>query len=236
MNAYSVARHIVLHKKILHAGFPEHVLRPGLPLVWCFFLRSPCYFLWVSLLCGLSFWALTNTPPRPFTDALFNSLSLAFLSGVLAALFGFLGAYALRTRQKLARISLNLASLGYAVPGAVAALGLLVIFGAVRHVLMMTPQSAGLGVIGFIALIYAYQTRFAAPALGPCEAAFSKIRPELDSAARSLGASPWRLIKRIHMPLAAGGIMAAWAIVFVETLKELPATMILRPANLKHLR
>ena len=86
-----------------------------------------------------------------------------------------------------------------------------------------------------IALLFAYQSRFAAAAIGPAETALGRISPSLDHAARSLGSSPGGVIWRVHLPIARGGIAIAALLVFIEVMKELPATMILRPLDFETL-
>ncbi|MEP4887393.1 MAG: hypothetical protein ABJ215_13560, partial [Alphaproteobacteria bacterium] len=81
------------------------------------------------------------------------------------------------------------------------------------------------------ALVFAYVVRFLAVGFGAVEASLGKIRPTMDMAARSLGAGPGRTLWRIHLPLVRGSLIAAGTIVFVDSMKELPATLILRPFN-----
>ena len=130
-----------------------------------------------------------------------------------------------------------MAGLGYAVPGAVAAVGVLAILSGIQG--WLDPLWRGLtGEVfpilltgGAGALIFAYLSRFAAAAIGPAETALGRVTPTLDGAARTLGATGWALLRRVHWPLIASGVAAAGLLVFVEVLKELPATMILRPFN-----
>ena len=84
---------------------------------------------------------------------------------------------------------------------------------------------------GVLALIFAYQSRFAAAAIGPSESALQRVTPTLDMAARTLGAGPGETAWRVHRPMVMSGSLLAALLVFVEVLKELPATMILRPFN-----
>jgi len=166
-----------------------------------------------------------------------NSLMLAAISGLAAAMLGLAAAYALRSGKKRAAAAARLASLGYAVPGSVAAIGVLAILGAMQagfDALWRTAFGAGFPIVltgGVLALIFAYQSRFAAAAIGPAESALSRITPTLDGAARTLGAGPGETARRVHWPLISSGALLAALLVFVEVLKELPATMILRPFN-----
>jgi len=174
---------------------------------------------------------------RGLGDAVIHSLTLASSAGVLAALLGLAAAYALRSRRPLPGAAARLAGLGYAVPGSVAALGVLVVLGTAQSgldALMRTLTGAPLPFLltaGAGALLFAYVSRFAAAAIGPAESALGRITPTLDAAARTLGASPVEIARRVHAPLILPGVLLAAGLVFVEVLKELPATMILRPFN-----
>ncbi len=166
-----------------------------------------------------------------------HSLQLALIAGALAAALGLACAYALRSGKRLPGAAARLAGLGYAVPGSVAALGVLIVLGRAQDGLDAAATSL-FGVrpdflltAGAAALIFAYLSRFAAAAIGPSETALSRITPALDAAARTLGADARETARRVHAPLIAPGVLLAGGLVFVEVLKELPATMILRPFN-----
>jgi len=118
-----------------------------------------------------------------------------------------------------------------AIPGAVAAVGVLALLGFLQTQMdtIFGPAAPLIAGGGLIALVFAYQTRFAAAAIGASEAALLRVSPNMDAAAMSLGASATRLIWRIHVPLMSSGLAVAGLIVFVEVMKELPATLILRP-------
>lgn len=187
-------------------------------------------------------WRALNAPiAREIVSAAQNSLMLALLSGIVAAGIGLSAAYALRSGRPTAIAAARLAGLGYAVPGSVAALGVLVLLGSLQRgvdsfwldVFDVTFPMAFTG--GILALVFAYQSRFAAAAMGPSESALSRVTPTLDGASRTLGASALETAWRVHWPLIASGILLAGLLVFVEVLKELPATMILRPFNFETL-
>lgn len=187
-------------------------------------------------------WRAAYTPAATgLFDAAVNSVALAGASGLIAAGIGLGLAYAIRTRKLAGRASARIASMGYGVPGAVAALGVLIIFGAVQGWLdtgwrTLTGSPFPLVITGsVIALIFAYQARFIAAAIGPAESALSRVTPSLDAAARTLGTRPLELARRVHWPLVSSGVALAGLLVFVEVLKELPATMILRPFNMNTL-
>lgn len=169
----------------------------------------------------------------PVWGALQGTLLLAVSSALLATVFGLGAAYASRSGGALAKLSVRIAHAGYAVPGAVAALGVIAILGGLQSALSSVGGLTAVAIAGggIFALLFAYQARFAAAAIGPCDSALVRITPTMDQAAQSLGASRFEILRKIHLPLASSGLMTAAALVFVEVMKELPATMILRPLD-----
>ena len=171
-------------------------------------------------------------------DALVNTLvvaGLAALATVGAALFLV---YALRMAgSRLVQGLLPLTLIGYAAPGAVLALGLLVPLAALDHwladgVLGLTGWDPGLMLTGTaFALGLAYLVRFFGIAQGALEAAFGRVSPSLPLAARSLGRSPGGALTAVYLPLMRGSVLTAVLVVFVDCVKELPATLLLRPFN-----
>ncbi|MEN0652530.1 MULTISPECIES: ABC transporter permease [Hyphobacterium] len=208
-------------------------LGPGAALLAIIACLTPLLLALVAPLARLAWHALHSEPARNVWNSSLNSISLAAVTACLAALFGLASAYALRSGGRFAAFPVRTAMLGYAAPGAVAAVGVLAVLGTLQSGL---DRAAG-GIFPVLltgtvlALVFAYLTRFAAAAIGPCEAALGRIPPSLDEASHLAGAGPVRRFVQIHWPLASGGILAAALIVFVEVLKELPATMILRPFN-----
>jgi iron(III) transport system permease protein len=147
-------------------------------------------------------------------------------------------AYAARlTGSRLVAAGNRLASLGYAIPGAVIAVGVLVPLGKLDNALAAWIEQAfgvspGLLLTGSVAaLIYAYLVRLLAVALQSTEAGLAKITPSMEDAARSLGSTPMTTLLRVHVPLLAPTLATAALLVFVDVLKELPATFALRPFN-----
>lgn len=188
-------------------------------------------------LARLAWLALNELPATGLVAATFHSLTLASISAVCAAILGMATAYALRGGRVMATVSARAAGLGYAVPGAVAAVGVIAILSGTQGLIDPAWQSLTGEVFpilltgGAAALIFAYLSRFAAAAIGPSEAALGRVTPALDGAARTLGAGSRERLWRVHWPLIAAGVSSAGLLVFVEVLKELPATMILRPFN-----
>ena len=138
---------------------------------------------------------------------------------------------------QIMRLLLPITSLGYAAPGAVLALGLLIPLAALDHfvadtVVAMTGYEPGLLITGTAAaIVLAYSLRFFGIAQGAIDSAFGRLSPNLPWAARSLGRSPLGALKSVHLPLMRRSIAAALLVVFVDCVKELPATLMLRPFN-----
>jgi iron(III) transport system permease protein len=167
-----------------------------------------------------------------------NSFGLAALTAVLAVGVATVLAYARRlSPSPLVLGSIRVAALGYAVPGSVIAVGILLPLGRLDNAVDAFARgslgvSTGLILTGTVAaLVYAYLVRFLAVSYNTIEAALEKISPSMDYAARSLGQTTRGALLRVHAPLMRGGMLTAGLIVFVDVLKELPATLILRPFN-----
>ncbi len=171
-----------------------------------------------------------------------NSFSLALIASLAAVLLAVLLAYATRLHPGKAMSAIKrAAALGYAVPGTVIAVGALIPLTALDHALIQFMRehfgvTIGLLLTGSaLALVFAYIARFLAVALNAVEASMIRIRPSIDDAARSLGATRLGLLTRVHLPMLASGIASAALLVFVDVMKELPATIVLRPFNFETL-
>ena len=180
----------------------------------------------------------TGLPEREFWAHLFNSVTLAVLAGIVAALFAVILALARKQRpQSAAGRAASLAGLGYAVPGVVIAIGVLTPFALFDNTLNGILQAtigvpAGLILTGSIAgLIFAYVVRYLAVALQSVTAGLERITPSIEAAARLLGQGPWDAMRRVYLPMIAPSALSAMLLVFVDVMKELPATLMLRPFN-----
>jgi iron(III) transport system permease protein len=167
-----------------------------------------------------------------------NSFSIAGFTALLGVGLALVMAYAARTTASRAVLAVNrAASLGYALPGAVIAIGVLVPLARLDNALADALEQAlgvktGLLLTGTAAaLVYAYLVRMLAVALQTTNAGLAKITPAMDAAARSLGATALGALARVHAPLLAPSLATAALLVFVDVLKELPATFALRPFN-----
>ena len=168
----------------------------------------------------------------------YNSLRVALFAAVLAVAIAIFTAYARRLAPGMfTRASERVLNLGYALPGTVLAIGVLLPLGTLDHVLgnawtAMTGAAPRLFLTGtIVALIYAYLVRYFAVAWNGIEPGFARITPAMDAAARSLGSTAWQVLRRVHVPLLARSSAAALLLVFVDVMKELPATLVLRPFN-----
>jgi iron(III) transport system permease protein len=167
---------------------------------------------------------------------LLKTLILAAITAMVAVTAAVVMAYGSRLSQSwLVGLSARIASMGYALPGSVIAVGVLVPLAFLDRTLdallrTLWGYSSGLLLTGsMIGLVFAYVVRFLAVSYHTVEASLSKITPNMDMAARSLGAAPGRLLWRIHAPLIRTGLTSAAILVFVDVMKEMPATLLLRP-------
>jgi iron(III) transport system permease protein len=160
-----------------------------------------------------------------------NSVFLGLLSAALAVALAVVVAFALRMHQdRLTRFVGGLTGLGYAIPGAVIVVGLLIPVGWVQ---LKFPQ-AGVGywvTATVLGVIWAYVVRFSGVALQSVQSGYAKIPTSFDDSARMLGVSGLKLLRRVHLPLLKRTTAAAALLVFVDVMKELPATLVLRPFN-----
>ena len=167
-----------------------------------------------------------------------NSFLLAGVTSAIGVLLALLMAYGARLSKSTLASGLNrLVGLGYAVPGAVIAVGVLIpvtrldnwLAGQWEHWLGTNPGLLLTG--GIAALVYAYLVRFLAVALHTVESSLAKITPNMDDAARCLGLGQGATLRRVHAPLLRGSLLTAGLLVFVDVMKELPATLVMRPFN-----
>jgi len=174
---------------------------------------------------------------RFFTFA-FNTISVALITGFLAIALGLLMAYAKRlSPSPVVSVSNRVASSGYAIPGSVIAVGVLIPFGLFDNALDGWMQetlgiSTGLLLSGtMFAMIFAYLVRFMAVSFSTIEASLGKITQNMDEAARGMGYRFSSILKKIHIPMMSGSLLTALLLVVVDVMKELPATLIVRPFN-----
>ncbi|MEX0839945.1 MAG: iron ABC transporter permease [Parvibaculum sp.] len=179
---------------------------------------------------------------RSFLDFASNSLFVAGIAAVLATALALLLAYGERLHPTpFNRVSIRLATLGYALPGAMIAIGILTLTTDIDRALSGFAETwlgfaPGLLITGSAAgLVFAYVARFLTAAFNACHSGLDKIHPSLDAAARGLGATPGRVLGAVHIPLLRGALASAALLVFIDVMKELPATLLLRPFNFETL-
>ncbi len=199
----------------------------------------PVTFGFIVPATQLGVWAFRSgaqTIDRVFWGLVTNSFLLAAGTALLALFVALLLSYGARLQPRL-RAPRQLVGLGYAVPGTVIAIGVIVPFAFFDHAVdaalqNLTGWSSGLILSGTLAaLLFAYLVRFLAMSLNAIDAGLARIGEHIDEAGRSLGTDVVHLLGRIHIPMMRGSVLTAVMLVFVEVLKELPATLILRPFN-----
>jgi iron(III) transport system permease protein len=173
-----------------------------------------------------------------FVPAAINSILVAGAVAVVAVVLSLALAYAGRVAGRgPVPAAIRLAGMGYALPGTVLAIGVLIPFAMFDNwmdALLKAHTGVGTGLIlsgTLFALVFALTTRFLTVALGNIEAGLQKVSPNLDAAARTLGETPLSALRRVHLPLLLPAMGAAGLLVFVDAMKELPATLLLRPFN-----
>ncbi|WP_236617158.1 ABC transporter permease [Litchfieldella anticariensis] len=173
-----------------------------------------------------------------FLDFASNSLILAALASLVAVGLAVILSYGVRLHPgPVSRTATRIAAMGYAIPGSVVAVGILIPFAWLDseiNGILREHYGIAAGLIfsgsAFI-LIYAYVVRFLAVSFNTVEASLGKVTPTMDAAARTLGQTASGTLRRVHAPIMRGSLFAAAILVFVDVMKELPATIILRPFN-----
>ena len=172
----------------------------------------------------------------------FSSISVAVVASLLAVAAGLILGYGTRMNpSRLAHFAVRACSMGYAIPGSVIAVGVLIPFGLFDNWLdALTREvfgvSVGLVLTGGIAgLLFAYVVRFLAVAFNAVDSGLTKITPSMDGAARTLGHGQLATLMKVHIPLLRASLLTGLLLVFVDVMKELPATLIVRPFNFETL-
>lgn len=204
----------------------------------CFLPLGLGFFFPVSVLARHAWRYFEKSWTERFAEYAVNSLVLSLSAALLTLMIGILLAYAKRLdRTRSVQHALKLSSLGYAMPGAVIGLGVLIPLAGFDNALDAFMRDAfgistGLLFTGSMAaIIIAYVVRFLAVSAGAIESSLDKVTPSMDMASRSLGESSLRTLWRVHLPLIRPGMLTAALVVFVDSMKELPATLLLRPFN-----
>tara|TARA_B100001123_G_C15338806_1_gene1033894 strand:+ start:630 stop:2291 length:1662 start_codon:yes stop_codon:yes gene_type:complete len=237
---------LLLIEKVLRSGAKYHDVGRGAgrpfrryPLentkavlaVFCCLL--PLIFGFMIPLARIGLWAVLTAEKvldSSFPKLILNSLGAASLTGfttvVLALVLAFTARY---FKSEAIHASNRLAILGYSIPGSVVAMGILLVSTQLNYAFDWILTGS------FVILIFAYVTRFLAVAWHPIDSGMEKSCDQLNDASRALGTSSWRSLLKINMPLLRNTLVAAGLLVFIDTMKELPLTLILRPFNFETL-
>lgn len=199
-------------------------------------LFAIAFLIPVAQLCNWSWRVIGIDLSSRYADMLLHTLLLGGLAAVITVMGALLLAYVRRFRSDMfTRSMVSVATLGYALPGTVLAVGIMLVFtGADRFISVLWQAGGGDGTLRLfsgtvLVLLLAYLIRFLAVAFGPIESGIARIRPSLAEVARNLGATPAELMRRVYLPLLRPGLLTAALLVVVEVMKEMPATLLLRP-------
>ncbi|WP_415775822.1 ABC transporter permease [Shewanella oncorhynchi] len=211
-------------------------------LSFCGMLLLLAFLLPFGILLSYAIGYFEQSWDKSFLQLSLNSLSLALITSLLCCLIALLLMFVRRIspRQSDALPS-RLASTGYALPGTVLAIGVLVPLTMLDFAINDLADLVGIAGPGLIltgsvmALIFAFCVRFVAIAIGSVESSYKRISPSLDMVSLTMGQTPRQLLRRVHLPLLAKGLFAGALLVFIESMKELPAALLLRPIGFENL-
>lgn len=232
------AFHSASHRKRLRNVYQLRGLRAAVAVMFCVLPLVFGFLLPAGIMAHMAFTSGDAQFGARYLTLTGNTVTLATVTAALAVTLALVVGYAGRmSPTRLVRAANRVAGLGYAVPGAVIAVGVLIPVTRIDHVLAgwvqsFTGTSPGLILTGGIAaLVYAYLARFFSVALQTVDAGLAKITPSMSDAARSLGLGPGATLARVHAPLLWRSALTAGLLVFVDVMKELPATFVMRPFN-----
>jgi len=201
----------------------------------------PVVFGFIVPFIQLSIWALqtyADVVNEEFYILIGNSLGLAAVTAVIALAIGLFIAYSKRLKSNLLTNAIvKILGIGYAIPGTVIAVGVLLPFAWLDNtistwMIIHFDINTGLLLSGTVfALVFAYLVRFLPLALNTVDAGLTKIKPSMEEVGRCFGMSSAKILRKVHIPMMRGTLFTAVLLVFVDVLKELPATLILRPFN-----
>ncbi len=221
-----------LHHHFRHELSP---VRGWLVTVYCLLVLLVAFFLPVAQMLIWAFEVGAEQIDGRFLSLLWHSLSLALQAAMITVAIAALLSFTRWRASARQRTFFDLAQLGYALPGSVLAVGVVISFTAIEQQVLFPLQSAlgldnrSLLVGTVLALLAAYWIRFLAVASGPIDAALLRIKPSIPDAARTLGATPLQVLWRVYLPMLRPGLLTAAILVFVDVIKEMPATLLLRP-------
>mgnify|MGYP000339023669 CR=1 FL=1 len=206
--------------------------------MFCLIIFGLAFALPFFSLIGMAIDYFDESWNEQFFEYSYNSFMLASIVAVVCVIIGLLLSYFKRLSQgKYSGVPSKLASTGYALPGTVLAIGVLIPLSLFDHGLnslweYFEREGPGLILSGTLfAMIAGYVVRFSAIAIGSIESSLNKVTPSLDMVSMTLGMSPLKMLFKVHLPLVRKGCFAAALLVFIESMKELPAALLLRPFN-----
>nr|WP_236645316.1 iron ABC transporter permease [Aidingimonas lacisalsi] len=218
--------------------FPLQGIRAWSAVIVCALPVTIGFLIPCALLGHLAFQQGDTRLSANFLEYAGNSLILAALAAIIAVGLAVLLSYGTRLNaNRVTRTATRIAAIGYAIPGSVIAVGILIPFAWLDSQINTWARTHFDMLVGLIfsgsafILIYAYVVRFLAVSFNAVEASLGKVTPAMDAAARTLGQTAGGTLRRVHAPIMRGSLLAAGILVFVDVMKELPATIILRPFN-----
>ncbi|MHC6526353.1 ABC transporter permease [Vibrio proteolyticus] len=219
-----------------------HGWRKWLAVIWCWGIVSAAFILPLLQLCSYAYTYFAQSWTAEFRQYALNSLQVSTLAALVGVAVALVVNFFHRLQpQRLSLASMRFSSMGYAVPGTVLAIGIMVPVLAMDHLVNDVAKAMQWGRPGLIfsgsmfALVFAMVVRFAAVAIGSIESSLSKVSPSLDMASRTMGCNANQMLRRVHLPLIRRGALIAALLVFMESMKELNAALLLRPFNFETL-
>lgn len=246
----SAERYSRRKQKLFQASFSSHEdnryqLYGGkkwLALLWCWGLVSIAFILPLGQLVIYACKYFSQSWTEEFRQYAVNSLQVSISAALIAAAVALVVNFCHRLQDsKVSLFFIRLSSLGYAVPGTVLAIGVMAPVLTMDHWINDIAKYLGWGRPGLVlsgsmfALIFAMVVRFSAVAIGSIESSLSKISPSMDMASRTMRCNANQMLARVHFPLVRRGILVAVLLVFIESMKELNAALLLRPFNFETL-
>lgn len=228
-------------RSFVQSGQPQHryrmPLRPWPALLACLLATLTLGLAFVLPVLQLMSWAINaeSALNLAFAKRVWHTLSLGMMAAALTVILALVVAFGRRQLGRWPSAALALTRLGYALPGSVLAVGIMLSFNLLDRWLVFPLQRA-LGMAlepwllgSVLALLAAYWVRFLAVASGPLDAALERIKPSIPQAASLLGASRWRSLRQLYWPMLRPGLLTAAILVLIDVMKEMPATLLLRP-------
>ena len=211
-------------------------------ILWCWGLVSVAFILPLLQLASYAYDYFTQSWTSEFKTYALSSLKISIIAAFLATFVAIVVNFTSRLHNSQHSLFfMRAASLGYAVPGTVLAIGVLSPILKMDHWIndiaqMMHFEQPGLVLSGsMFAIVFAMVVRFSAVAIGSVESNLSKVSPSMDMASRTMGCNETQMLRRVHFPMIRRGILVALLLVFIESMKELNAALLLRPFNFETL-